>query len=123
MIYNEPQPENYQCMDMKSCVAQIENEFGSVGPNDNYMRHLLNTARASLGSTAIIYTTDPPPYLAQGTVAGEEEYRCRHACAVCHACHKLMSNLSADCHCAGAAWWIAGQARLTCSGRSRSRRP
>ena len=55
--------------------VQIENEFGFVGPNEKYMRHLLNTARASLGSTAIIYTTDPPPNIAAGTIAGDEVYR------------------------------------------------
>ena len=54
---------------------QVENEFGFVGPNEKYMRHLVQTARASLGERALIYTTDPPPNIAQGSLPGDEVYR------------------------------------------------
>jgi beta-galactosidase len=47
-----------------------------VGPNEKYMRHLLQTARASLGDTAVIYTTDPPTNINKGSLAGDEVYRC-----------------------------------------------
>ena len=55
----------------------MENEFGFVGPNEKYMRHLVHTARASLGDAALIYTTDPPPNIAKGSLPGDEVYRWR----------------------------------------------
>ncbi len=54
---------------------QVENEFGFVGPNEKYMRHLVGTVRASLGNDVVIYTTDPPPNIAKGSIAGDEVYR------------------------------------------------
>ncbi|EIE22122.1 hypothetical protein COCSUDRAFT_1093, partial [Coccomyxa subellipsoidea C-169] len=53
-------------------MVQVENEFGFVGPNEKYMRHLVGTVRASLGDDALIYTTDPPPNIAKGTLPGDE---------------------------------------------------
>ncbi len=53
----------------------MENEFGFVGPNEKYMRHLVGTVRASLGDDALIYTTDPPPNIAKGTLPGDEVLR------------------------------------------------
>ncbi len=58
---------------------QIENEFGFLGPNQPYLRHLLASARASLGDDVMIYTTDPPPNLAKGTLPGAEVYSCAPA--------------------------------------------
>jgi hypothetical protein len=58
---------------------QIENEFGFLGPNQPYLRHLLASARASLGDDVVIYTTDPPPNLAKGTLPGAEVYSCAPA--------------------------------------------
>ena len=55
--------------------AQVENEFGFVGPNEKYMRHLVGTARASLGNEVLIYTTDPPPNIAKGSLPGDEVFR------------------------------------------------
>lgn len=57
-------------------TGQIENEFGFLGPNERYLRHLLATARASLGDEALIYTTDPPPNLGKGTLPGADVYSC-----------------------------------------------
>lgn len=57
-------------------AGQIENEFGFLGPNERYLRHLLATARASLGEEALIYTTDPPPNLGKGTLPGADVYSC-----------------------------------------------
>lgn len=53
----------------------MENEFGFVGPNEKYMRHLVGTVRAVLGDDLIIYTTDPPPNIAAGSLADDSVYR------------------------------------------------
>ena len=58
------------------CTAQIENEFGFLGPNEPYLRHLLASARAALGDDALIYTTDPPPNIQKGSLAGGDVYSC-----------------------------------------------
>ena len=55
---------------------QVENEFGFVGPNEEYMEHLVGTVRSVLGGDFIIYTTDPPPNIAKGSLAGDPVYRC-----------------------------------------------
>ncbi|CAL8467305.1 g6842 [Coccomyxa elongata] len=55
-------------------MVQVENEFGFVGPNEKYMRHLVGTMRASLGDDALIYTTDPPPNIAKGSLPGDEVF-------------------------------------------------
>ena len=54
---------------------QVENEFGFVGPNEKYMKHLVETVRTVLGNDFIIYTTDPPPNIAKGSLAGDAVYR------------------------------------------------
>ncbi len=54
--------------------VQIENEFGFIGPNVPYLKELLRIARANLGEDVIIYTTDPPPRLANGTIPGPDVY-------------------------------------------------
>lgn len=56
-------------------MLQVENEFGFVGPNEAYMKHLVGTVRAALGNDVIIYTTDPPPNIAKGSIAGDSVYR------------------------------------------------
>lgn len=56
-------------------AGQVENEFGFVGPNEKYMRHLVGTVRASLGDDVLIYTTDPPPNIAKGSLPGDEVLR------------------------------------------------
>ena len=53
----------------------MENEFGFVGPNEKYMRHLVGTVRTVLGDDLIIYTTDPPPNIAAGSLADDSVYR------------------------------------------------
>lgn len=58
------------------CCLQVENEFGFIGPNEKYLRHLVGTVRASVGDDVLIYTTDPPPNIAKGTIPGHEVYRC-----------------------------------------------
>ena len=59
---------------------QVENEFGFVGPNEEYMEHLVGTVRSVLGDDFIIYTTDPPPNIAKGSIAGDSVYRCPPFC-------------------------------------------
>lgn len=54
--------------------SQIENEFGFVGPDLPYLKELLRIAREILGDDVIIYTTDPPPRLANGTIPGPDVY-------------------------------------------------
>lgn len=54
---------------------QVENEFGFVGPNEKYMRHLVGTVHTVLGDDLIIYTTDPPPNIATGSLADDSVYR------------------------------------------------
>ena len=39
------------------------------------MRHLVGTVRAVLGDDLIIYTTDPPPNIAAGSLADDSVYR------------------------------------------------
>ena len=56
-------------------AGQVENEFDFVGPNEKYMRHLVGTVRASLGDDVLIYTTDPPPNIAKGSLPGDEVLR------------------------------------------------
>lgn len=46
-----------------------------MGPNEKYMRHLVGTMKASLGDDALIYTTDPPPNIAKGSLPGDEVFR------------------------------------------------
>lgn len=60
---------------MWSICSQVENEFGFVGPNEKYMKHLVGTVRAVLGNDFIIYTTDPPPNIAKGSIADDSVYR------------------------------------------------
>lgn len=73
-------------------MGQIENEFGFVGPNEPYLRHLLATARASLGEDALIYTTDPPPNLGKGTLAGDDVYTCAAPAHAIHSPARLPSS-------------------------------
>ena len=46
-----------------------------MGPNENYLEHLVGTVRTVLGNDFIIYTTDPPPNIAKGSLAGDSVYR------------------------------------------------
>ncbi|KAK9826432.1 hypothetical protein WJX81_005107 [Elliptochloris bilobata] len=52
-------------------MVQIENEFGFYGPDEAYLRHLVGLARSVLGNDVVLYTTDPPPYIANGTLPGD----------------------------------------------------
>ncbi len=40
------------------------------------VRHLVALARTMLGSEVVLYTTDPPPYVANGTLAGDALFSC-----------------------------------------------
>ena len=40
------------------------------------MRHLVGLARNVLGNDIILYTTDPPPYIANGTLPGDALFSC-----------------------------------------------
>ena len=59
------------------CISQIENEYGFCGFNDKaYLGHLRDTARASLGSEAILFTTDPPNVVTMGGLYGDDVVSC-----------------------------------------------
>lgn len=55
---------------------QIENEYGFVGGDLAYVRHLVNLAQGLLGKEAILYTTDPPPVVQKGSLPGDEVFTC-----------------------------------------------
>ena len=40
------------------------------------MRHLVQLTRTLLGNDIILYTTDPPPYIANGTLPGDALFSC-----------------------------------------------
>ena len=54
----------------------MENEYGFCGSDRTYLRHLVATARRHLGPDVILYTTDPPPNIARGSLPGDEVYTC-----------------------------------------------
>lgn len=65
------------CSDVVACLGQIENEYGFCGFNDKaYLQHLVDTARASLGSEAILFTTDPPNVVTMGGLYGDDVISC-----------------------------------------------
>ncbi len=45
------------------------------------VRHLVALARTMLGNEVVLYTTDPPPYVANGTLAGDALFSCAPASA------------------------------------------
>ncbi|XP_039116175.1 beta-galactosidase 8 isoform X1 [Dioscorea cayenensis subsp. rotundata] len=57
-------------------MVQVENEFGSYGDDQPYLRHLVALARRYLGNEIILYTTDggSRDLLDKGTIRGEEVY-------------------------------------------------
>ncbi len=61
---------------MQRVAVQIENEFGFVGPNEPYMRHLIAIAKKAFGDDHILFTTDPPPLVQQGSLRGSELLTC-----------------------------------------------
>ncbi|CAN0878039.1 Beta-galactosidase 17 [Linum grandiflorum] len=54
-------------------MVQIENEFGSYGDDQTYLRHLVRLARRHLGDSIILYTTDggARENLERGTIRGD----------------------------------------------------
>ena len=52
--------------------VQVENEFGFVGPNEPYLRHITDTARQGLGNEVVLYSTDPPSVITKGTLGGSD---------------------------------------------------
>ena len=65
-----------------SVGAQIENEYGFCGFNDKaYLQHLADTARASLGKEAVLFTTDPPNAVTMGGLYGDDVVSCAPLCA------------------------------------------
>ncbi|KAK9816677.1 hypothetical protein WJX72_003581 [[Myrmecia] bisecta] len=55
-------------------MVQVENEYGFFGPDPDYIRHLAALAKSALGDEAVIFTTDPPSIIANGTLAGDQVY-------------------------------------------------
>ena len=62
-------------------MVQLENEYGYCEPaytierSRRYMRALKAMARQGLGDNVILYTTDPPYLLNEGSLPGDEVYR------------------------------------------------
>ena len=86
---------------------QVENEFGFVGPNEKYIKHLVGTVRTVLGNDFIIYTTDPPPNIAKGSLAGDSVYRYQ-----CHACPDPLRSLSIQIKPSATSWAVASSDTL-----------
>ncbi|BDA51062.1 probable beta-galactosidase [Coccomyxa sp. Obi] len=55
-------------------MVQIENEFGFIGPDETYIRHIKATAKNALKDDVILFTTDPPDKAPRGTLTGSELY-------------------------------------------------
>ncbi|CAN1286585.1 Beta-galactosidase 17 [Linum perenne] len=57
-------------------MVQIENEFGSYGDDQAYLRHLVRLARRHLGDSIILYTTDggARENLEKGTIPGDSVF-------------------------------------------------
>ena len=82
--------------------AQVENEFGFVGPNEPYLRHIVQTARQGLGDEVVLYSTDPPSVINKGTLGGHYVYACAalplpamrmlHAAVLCTCMHADQSH-------------------------------
>ncbi|KAK9821791.1 hypothetical protein WJX81_004092 [Elliptochloris bilobata] len=51
-------------------ATQVENEFGFIGPNEPYLRHLIAIAKAAFGPDHILFTTDPPVHVTKGSLRG-----------------------------------------------------
>ena len=64
----------------------MENEFGFVGPNEPYLRHLNDTARNGLGNSVVLYSTDPPSVIDKGTLGGNYVFACAPAALSSHYC-------------------------------------
>ena len=71
-----------------TCCAQIENEFGFIGPDETYMRHITKTAKNALRDEVILFTTDPPDKAPRGTLKGGELF----TCAPLHLCQSMRGN-------------------------------
>ena len=55
---------------------QVENEFGFVGPNEPYLRHLIAIAKSAMGPDHILFTTDPPSLVSKGSLYGDAVLSC-----------------------------------------------
>ena len=53
---------------------QIENEFGFVGPDENYLRHLHTLARDNLVDDVVLFSTDPPAVIDKGSLGGSYSF-------------------------------------------------
>ena len=56
------------------CSLQIENEFGFVGPDENYLRHLHTLARDNLVDDVVLFSTDPPAVIDKGSLGGSYSF-------------------------------------------------
>ena len=56
------------------CWLQIENEFGFVGPDEQYLRHLHVLAAANLVDDVVLFSTDPPSVITKGSLGGDYSF-------------------------------------------------
>ncbi|KAL5467307.1 hypothetical protein EMCRGX_G031518 [Ephydatia muelleri] len=54
--------------------VQVENEYGFYGCDKNYLAHLEQLFRGLLGSTVVLFTTDPPGVLKCGSLPNSTVY-------------------------------------------------
>ena len=57
-------------------MVQIENEFGFVGPDEPYLRHLHTLARDNLVDYVVLFSTDPPAVITKGSLGGSYSFAC-----------------------------------------------
>jgi len=55
-------------------ALQIENEFGFVGPDEQYLRHLHTLAKDNLVDDVVLFSTDPPSVIDKGSLGGSYSF-------------------------------------------------
>ncbi len=68
---------------------QVENEFGFIGPDATYMRHMTLTMQSMLHNDVVWYTTDPPDVAHQGGPGPGLVFTCAPSHDVLHGIHEL----------------------------------
>ena len=61
-------------VDRRLYRLQVENEYGFIGEDKPYIRHLVGLVRQHLGNEILIYTTDPPDVVHKGSLPGDEVF-------------------------------------------------
>lgn len=54
--------------------VQVENEYGFCGNNKPYLRNLIQAAKRNFGEEMVVFTTDPPTIIEDGSIKGDEVF-------------------------------------------------